>query len=267
MRRLYCLLIVAGAAFTAAFAQNYASYNNQPVARPSFLRSQWPAASKNVYQDSSLILYLPLIRTTGTFNDYSGNNESGTFTNTPVPTWYNGKVGTYAPYFNKSSENYINFANAPTITVPFTVNVWVKPNTPVGGYTRIIESDYAKGFYLGLDSTMTKYQLIVNDSAIGSCNGGTVSTGTWPNEAWQMVTGVYNGTSGYLYVNGAQVAGPCTFTSPGTQSLPIRAGYCYVSGYCATTTGAWDGQIGAIRIYNRQLSATEIATIYTAEKN
>ncbi len=252
------------AVLTAAFAQNYASYNNQPVARPSFLRSQW--SNGNVLQDSSLIAYWPLIRANGTFYDYSGHGISGSFQG-GISGYFGGKVGTFAPYFNKSAPNSISLSSAPTITVPFTISVWVKPNSPIGGYTRILETDFAKGVYLGLDSSMTKYQFIVNNASVGTCSGGTVSTGTWPNQAWQMATGVYDGASGYLYVNGLQVAGPCTFASPGTTSLPMKIGYCYIAGYCSPTSGAWDGQIGAVRIYGRVLTVAEILAIYSAEKN
>ena len=81
-----------------------------------------------------------------------------------------------------------------------------------------------------------------------------------------MVTGVYNGTTGAIYLNGAAGTTGCAFNSPGTTSLPMKIGYCYVSSYCALATGAWDGQIAGVRIYGRALTQAEIQAIYNAEK-
>lgn len=262
------LFLLCGMAALSASAQNYTSYNNQPVALPSYLRSRWTGG--NIFQDSSLIAYWPMTRAGGTFYDYSGHGITAVFQGSTTGP-YGGKIGTYAPYFNKGVPNSATIPTTPSITVPFTVSAWVKVNTPTGGYTRILENDYQKGFYLGLDTTMTKFQFIVDagstgsSASLGTCYGGSVTTGSWTTSTWQMVTGVYNGTNAYLYVNGSQVAGPCTFTSPGTTSLPVKIGYCYVASYCSAATGGWDGQLTDIRIYGRALSAAEILAIYTAE--
>jgi hypothetical protein len=256
-----------GLAALTAFPQNYASYNNVPVARASFLRSQW--TNGNVYKDSSLIFYWPMTRASGTYYDYSGHGIIGLFQGMVSGGPYSGKIGPYAPYLTKNGPNSISLPTTPTLTVPFTVSVWVKANAPSGGYSRILETDYEKGVYLGLDSTMSKFQFIVNvgTGSVGTCSGGTITAGLWPNSPWQMVTGVYDGTYGSLYVNGVQAAASCPFSSPGTTSLPMKVGYCYVANYCAGSTGAWDGQIASVRVYGRALSAAEITAIYNAEKN
>jgi len=261
MKRFYFL---CAAAALSAFAQNYTSYNNQPVARESFLRSQWTGG--NIFGDSSLIAYWPLTAVGGTFNDFSGHGITATFSGLPSSP-FAGKIAPLAPYFNKATPNSLTVLPTPVLTVPFTVSAWVKPSSPTGGYTRILETDYAHGVYLGLDTTMTKFLFIVNNSAVGACSGGTVTTGSWSTSLWQMVTGVYNGTNGYLYVNGVQVAGPCAFTSPGTTTLPMKVGYCAVASYCSGAIGGWDGQIAGLRIYGRALSAAEILAIYTAENH
>jgi len=261
MKRFY---FICAAAALSASAQNYTSYNNQPVARESFLRSQWTGS--NIFGDSSLIAYWPLTGVGGTSYDFSGHGINTTFSGLPSAP-FGGKTGPFAPYFNRLMPNSLTMSPAPALTVPFTVSAWVKASSPTGGYTRILETDYQKGVYLGLDTTMTKFLFIVANPSVGACSGGTVTTGSWSTSPWQMVTGVYNGTSGYLYVNGVQVAGPCAFTSPGTTTLPMKVGYCAVASYCSGAIGAWDGQIAGLRIYGRVLSAGEILAIYSAENH
>jgi hypothetical protein len=256
-----------------AFAQKYTSYNNQPVARTSFLRSQWPAA--NILRDSSLIAYWPLDEKTDVAYDYSGHGLSGTFKgNNPI--FIAGKLGPWTTYDNKSNGNYVNIPSI-TITSPFTVSAWVKPSALVGGYNRIVETNFATGLYLGTDSTMTQWQLIVNDSSIAhACKGGTVTQGL---TTWTMVTAVWDGTYGYLYVNGSLIiggsaagtssTGGCNFTPPttGLTNVSMRIG-CFNSGSsCSSTNSAWDGAITGFRIYGRVLSASEISAIYTAENH
>jgi len=246
-----------------AFAQNYASYNNQPVARESFLRSQWPAAA-NVLRDPSLIAYWPLGQKADQAYDYSGHSLNGALLGNSTPQmWNSGKTGPWAAYFNNQNHNYIGVSSI-AIPAPFTVSAWVWPNLLVGGYNRIAETSYSTGFYLGTDSTMAKWELLVANAALSTCaSGGTVVMSATPK--WTMVTGVYDGTNGYLYVNGSLVAGPCAFSAPVTTALSLRIG-CYNSGAsCSSTNSAWDGAIEDFRIYGRALSAAEISAIYTAE--
>lgn len=258
MKQLIALLFT-----TAAFAQNYAAYNNQPVARMSFLRSQWAAG--NTFRDSSLINYWPLTRKTDVAYDYSGNGVLGAFKGNSPGYFLSGKVGSFANYNNKSNGNYVGFSSI-TVTVPFTISAWAAPNAITGGYARVVETNFGTGFYLGTDSTMSKWQMIVNNPSIGTCAvGGTASTAKW-----SMVTEVYDGVNGYLYVNGALVAGPCAFTAPlaaNITNVTMRIG-CYNSGSsCASTSSAWDGWISDVRIYERALSAAEVLTIYNAENH
>ena len=256
MKRFLFLLAVV-----PAFAQDYASYNNQPVARESFLRSQWPAA--NVLRDPSLIAYWPLGEKADQAYDYSGHSLNGTLLGNKLPgMWISGKTGPWSAYFNKLNHNYIGVSSI-TIPAPFTVSAWVWPNALSGGYNRIAETLYSSGFYLGTDTAMAKWELLVANPALSTCaTGGTVTS-----QKWTMVTGVYDGTNGYLYVNGSVVAGPCVFSPPVTTPQSLRIG-CYNSGTsCSSTNSAWDGAIEDFRIYGRALSAAEISAIYTAENH
>jgi hypothetical protein len=254
MKRLILFIAVL-----PAFAQNYASYNNQPVARESFLRSQWPAA--NILRDPSLLAYWPLGEKADQAYDYSGHSLNGTLLGN-TPAWLTGKTGPWSAYFNKANHNYVGVPSV-TVPAPFTVSAWVWPNVLVGGYNRIAETSYSSGFYLGTDTTMAKWEFLVANAALSTCAvGGSVTS-----QKWTMVTGVYDGTNGYLYVNSSLVAGPCAFSAPVTTALSLRIG-CYNSGAsCSSTNSAWDGAIEDFRIYSRALLAAEISAIYNAENH
>jgi hypothetical protein len=104
-----------------------------------------------------------------------------------------------------------------------------------------------------------------------TCSGGAVTNGTWPNTAWQMVTGAYDGTSGRLYVNGSQVGSTTTFSNPGTTALSVGVGWCSTASTAGCSLNspfnAWDGQIQGVRIYGRALSQAEIQAIWMAENH
>jgi len=268
MRRLFFLF---GVAALAALPQNYASSGTGPVTRLSFLRQQW--SNTNPLGDSSLILDLPMVwpYLTKTYYDISANHDAatlnGTFQNTPT-----GKIGAWTAYFNQGIPNSFSVSPTPTIPANFTALAWVHPNAASGGFNRIIDANYTIGLMLATDSPATHYQVIVNSNGsggLGSCIGGTVSspaaTGiAWPNNPWQLVAVTYNGTSAALYVNGAQVAGPCAFTYNGAANT-LQIGNCAVSGQCSSDH--WDGSIQGVRIWGRVLSGGEILALYSAENH
>ena len=140
----------------------------------------------------------------------------------------------------------------------FSVSAWVNGAVSQGGYARILETRYNGGLYLGVNSSGTKYKFIVNSGAgstggcglaFGCAEGGAIASG------WHLVTGTYDGTTATLYVDGAVVASD-TFTSPSATNFPLYVGrYYYASGF------GWNGSIDDVCLYNRALTAGEVANI------
>jgi hypothetical protein len=141
----------------------------------------------------------------------------------------------------------------------FSVSAWVNPTvTMQGAYVRIAETRYDGGFYLGVNATGTRYKFIVNTGSgvtgtcgfsFGCAEGGTVASG------WHLVTVTYDGAVGKLYVDGALVASD-TFTAPPGTNYPLFVGRYYGGGY------GWNGSIDEVRLYNRALTAAEVAALY-----
>jgi hypothetical protein len=185
-------------------------------------------------------------------HDTSGGGHNGTVNGA---AWTTGKINTGLT-FNGSSNSVITPAMA--LGGAFSVSAWVNPSVaPQVGYVRIAETNYASGFYLGTDTTGTRYKLIVNGGSgvTGSCGygcaeGGTISSG------WHLVTATFDGATARLYVDNA-VVGSDTFTAPSNTNLPLNIGISYVgSGY------GWNGTIDEVRLYNRALTAAEVNAIF-----
>lgn len=189
--------------------------------------------------------------TAGEVKDSSGNGNNGTAVN--GATTGTGKFGG-AGSFNGSNQ-YVSTGNV-TLGNTFSVSVWVKPtSSPQTGYTRLLETSFTSGLYLGFDATGTKFQFIVNNgtSPFGGLTSSPFTT------AWHLVTGTYDGTNAVLYVDGVRQGSPVAFTSPGTITKPF-----YINSY-VTGLGTYGmvGSIDEVRIYNRALSPAEIRKLYS----
>jgi chitodextrinase len=184
-------------------------------------------------------------------HDTSGSGFNGTVNGA---VWTIGEING-ALSFNGGTAYVVtpNIALANT----FSVSAWVNPATKLVGYARFLETQFNVGLYLGVNSSGTKYKFIVNSGsgstggcglAFGCAEGGTVTAG------WHLVTATYDGTTATLYVDGAVVASD-TFTAPSAQNLPLYVGRYYAGGY------GWNGSVDEVRLYNRALTATEVASI------
>ena len=264
----------------SAFAQSFGTYanptNGAPVAHTSWLRSGM--TNGNALGDPSLILYMPLSSPADKAYDYSGNGLTSAISGgNPAVVQYPflhflgcgassvcPQLGSRGPYFFNSAVNTIT---TPSITLPsaFTFNIWVNPNGAfTNSYLRILETLYSSGFFLGIDSTKTHWQILINTSTLTNCvSTATIATGAWLND-WVMLTVTYGSGNAALFINGAAatMTGSCAYSAPSapTQALHIGCG----NGSCNSSL-AWNGGLQGLRLYSRVLTSAEIAAIYAAE--
>jgi hypothetical protein len=113
------------------------------------------------------------------------------------------------------------------------------------------------------DPSHLDYQLyLINGTeylVLTTGNGNLISTTVPPLNTWVLVTATINSGVATLYMNGAQVA-----TGPLSASLPTIAPLYFGTQY-GTGAGVF-GLIDDVRIYNRALSAAEIAAMYVGGK-
>ncbi len=199
---------------------------------------------------NGLISCWRLDENTGTSNtDSSGNNVTGTMTNTP--TWTTGKFGS-ALSFTAASSQYVNLASyTPTPSGAFTISAWVNPSSLAS--ERAIYGNSSAGNFL-FNILATGALVLCNDS--GTCtNTATSSAGAIVTNSWQHALVTHDGAGNYkFYVNGRDVTsdGVGDFAASGNTNRYIgRYGSLYMQ-----------GSIDEVRVYNRTLNPTEVKTLF-----
>ncbi len=200
--------------------------------------------------------------------DRSGAGNNGTLTNGPTIT--EGKLGQALSF--DGTDDYVSVPSSTSIypSLPLTFSFWVKPNTVASaqGVFGAREAVQHEGYWAAINS----------DGSIGisygdwtTCGSGGRRTKTSAASAlvagqWQHVVGILRGaTDMTIYVNGTDVGGTYSGTG-GTitySALPIlRLGAVGGSGGCSATY--LNGSLDEARLYNRALSAGEVAALYNA---
>ena len=208
---------------------------------------------------------------------HNGTVASGT-------TFVSGKVG-QAFNFNGST-GHMRVLDDGTGTLldgfsELTVDAWIKPtsigwpNPDSGGFTSAIvskqDSTKANGVSYSFQLENGKLRFVILQTLNPVSKIGAVSTGDIPIGSWSHVAGVWrSGTQVELFVNGAQVSastiseGP-TPTIAADNDVPVNIGRIEsFSGTFVGPAGFFDGLIDEVEIFDRGLSASEIAAIYEA---
>lgn len=197
-----------------------------------------------------------------TVRDPVGGN-TGTLVN--GPTFVPGKSGKAlsfngsSTYVNVGASNRWSFSNAATLSV------WVKTTSP--NYGRIIvlqRASQSSGFSIGYGENATG--TAVNDGIpVGRYrNGGAayVKGITAINDGrWHNIIFVINNTLGTLYVDSASVATVHDVNT--TNTFAFSSDFASI-GTINGMDGFFSGSIDDTRIYNRALSAAEVAALYRA---
>jgi hypothetical protein len=202
---------------------------------------------------------LPFDETTGTTaTDLSGNGWTGTLNG--GASWVTGNNGNAV---DLSGTN--QYVALPTGVVSgadaITVAAWVNLDT-VSNWTRIFDFGSGTSKYMFLSpqngaNGNIRFE-IKNGSAVRTVEG----TAALPTGGWHHVAVTLDGTTGTLYVDGQQV---------GSNAVNIRPSQL------GATTQNWigrsqfsadpylDGRVDDFRIYNRSLSAAEVAGVMNGE--
>lgn len=198
----------------------------------------------NTAPSGDLLVHLKFDESSGTLAfDSSGNANHATLSN--GPTFISGKIGNALKLDGVNDYGTIGDLD---IYPALSVSVWINQPTAISGWGSVIMKRYTYGFEV---------------------NGSTISFGigngsVWSREMtapialgeWQHFVGVYDGTNVTLYKNGAQVSAPQPATL-NNSNTPLLVG---------SWTGSsefFNGHIDDVRIYNRALTSSEIANLYS----
>ncbi len=205
---------------------------------------------------SGLIAWWPL---NGALTNYvSGVVDATGFGPTPATGQDGRPSGAYS--FVRSSGQYID-TNHISSRNTFSFSVWVYPTFSGSYQAPLSEARDCCGS--GLRGFELKSSYSVAEAASVAVwaggSGSAIASGGVSSDlnAWNHFIGTYDGAVLRFYKNGAQVSTANYAGVPGTpvNSLKIgRAG--------ATNSGAFDGRIDDVRIYDRALSATEVTRLF-----
>jgi len=196
--------------------------------------------------------------------DYSGSNATGSWNGTATGTngYYSaGKIGAWAGAFDGAS-TFVNMGSPTSLnlTSALTVSAWINTSNPTAFFPNIFSnsSNNTNGYTLELYSSTGKIDL--NLAGVHVVQGGTVLQ---PN-TWYFVTGTWNGSTAAVYLNGSLDGSVAT-----TSSLTYTSAASYIGAVRLNpgTAHLWlPGLIDDVRIYNRALTAAQIAAMYNGAK-
>jgi hypothetical protein len=137
----------------------------------------------------------------------------------------------------------------------FTINAWVKTNNYTGTEPVIAHAQTTTNYRWMMYRHSVKYMYygVGNTTGIVQKNGNIII----PDNTWAMVTLVFNGTHFIGYVNATQDIQPQYVQGELKNLSNIIA-----IGRFGNFANHWNGSIDDVRIYNRSLSAQEIAFLY-----
>ncbi len=193
--------------------------------------------------------------------DLSGNNNTGTFVNTP--TWKPGKFGS-AIELERTDSDYIEVPNSPTLNKhdEFTVTYWEHPfSYNPGDQSEVISKNFTH-WYFGHQSSSGDYLVNIGNSGcsgngINSSFGGTAP----PLNEWVFVAWTVTSVSGVavveLFENGISLG----TKSSSTAQCPTSTSDINI-GRRRANDEYFDGLVDNITIHNRILSDSEIIQLY-----
>jgi len=191
--------------------------------------------------------------------DLSGNGLFLDFVNSP--TWVGGNFGSGID-FELSSSQGLFAAKAVLTSAPMTMIAWVKveqlPSTPSSYFTAVAvaNSNTVHFLYLRAHKTTNTVQACVRDAAgvSAASSDGVITLGKW--QQWGAI--FESSTSRYAVLDGKIGTQDTADHTPG--------GVDNTTVGCLQLNSVWadfmDGIIDHVTIYNRALSASEIALLY-----
>ncbi len=201
----------------------------------------------------------------GNFNDDSHAAHKATLikgSNDLPPYPAIDRYGNYdgACHFDKGS--YISIPFDETLNPSsLTYMCWVKAANPAGaGDPYLMSIGRRFGFYLGLSGGSLVYGGVAAQGTVAEINSGaTVSAN------WEHIALTYSADGIKFYKNGVLVK---TDTAKGnlvklTEDQPFVIG---VKGTSDNTSSYFRGDLDEVRVYDRALSDSEIATVYNTQK-
>ena len=242
-------------------------------ANKNFVAVTGSTTFKNLYINDGLIGYWKLDETATPSVDSSGYGRDAAWSSPTPPTW-SATVPTAVKFTDAKSlsvnatDSYVSYTSpvAPIITIA----AWIKATAAGGGnYQRIQDSP---GYQFFIDGTGTTAP--DNPMALGITSNRGTTNGDWRSPSnsivygtWYHIAATYDSSStsnnAVFYINGVSQTVTTKQAPAGTQNS--NAGTSYI-GNRAGKDRYFNGLIDDFRVYDRALTAAEIAAIYAGDE-
>ena len=190
-----------------------------------------------------------------TASDASGNGNHAALTGLdPASAWTTGRTGGALKCDGSGSALVNQSISLDGITTGVTVSAWVNRLSATTGFTAILSRETgttnSQYYWLGLSGDKAEFY--------GSA--GVLSTTTVPIGIWTHLAATDDGSTARVYVNGSQVTSKSV-----SDVFRVDASKLVICGNqndaSGTVTQLWNGLVDDLQLYNRVLTATEIANL------
>jgi hypothetical protein len=190
--------------------------------------------------------------------DASGKNNHASISSASSLTWVTGKYDLALRMNGTKNSNGV-VPNNPTLNTSggVTISVWVRPNSISN--KRIISKTNPDGFELGTN-TNGKFEFRFNRET-NSTTYRLYSNQNYPTNGstWVHVAATFNGTKSTIYINGVEdnsaTYAPVSIIQ-NSSDLQIGA---------RNGIDRWSGDLDELMLFNKALTATEIAALYNVD--
>ncbi len=193
--------------------------------------------------------------------DFSGYGNDGRLMkfdnggNPPVNNFTAGKIGNALKF--DGVNDYINVPTSSSLNPPnnfteFTMSGWIY----MKGMQPFFQHPWGPGHYYTFYISPNSSTLAFKFTNIGGVQETRAFQDISQNQ-WIHLAATYDGSNIRAYVNGT-----LKYTEPASGTLYVPSNQPFIIGATASNNNFWNGTIDEVRIYNRSLSADEIATQY-----
>jgi len=208
---------------------------------------------------TGLVGYWPFC---GNANDVSGNANNGTVNGATLTT---DRFGNANSAYSFDGNDYLSGNLNIDLNLNFTISSWVNPQSLNGGHFVQLGIDDGvtgcNGIGIGKGGLTTYTNDMGNNFIeLSSCVAWNPSSYQIANNIWSLLTITKNNQGILYFVNGSQV-----HSISSTSILPSNGNFYFGStGPNPTGPCYYKGMLDEILVYNRALSPSEIAQLYTA---
>ena len=211
----------------------------------------------SVSPPAGLVAWWKMDESTGTDTaaDASGNGNSATLSGlSSASAWTTGRRGGALKCDGSGGALVGDSAGLDGITTGVTISAWVNRLSATTGFSAVLsrETGTTSGqyYWLGLSGDRAEFYGL----------SGVLSTATVPIGIWTHLAATHDGTTARIYVNGSQVTSQNSSDvfKADTSKLTICGNQNDASG---TIAERWNGLVDDLQLYNRALTATEIAIL------